>query len=305
MIKNKEKAQLAPLLIITSGAMWGVIGIFTKKLSSSGLSPQQVTFIRCALSAVLIWLFLIIFDRKQLKIRFRDIWMFIGTGVMSLAFFSAMYFQTQQTATLSVAAVLLYTAPFFVMLLSAIFFKEKITWRKIISLILAFCGCVFTTGLAQALVTGNMMISTTSILTGVASGLGYSLYTIFGNVALKRYSNVTVTAYTMLFASLSMLPFSLSSDVPLAFTQSGTILAALGLSIISTILPYLLYTKGLKYTEAGRASVMAFTEPVVATIAGVLAFHEALTLQGIIGIALIFVSIIILNSGKRNKLLKS
>lgn len=302
MIKNRDNPRLAPLLIILSGSLWGIIGIFSKTLSANGLSPQQITFVRCALSAVLIWAFLFVFDRDKLRIRLRDIWMFIGTGILSLAFFSVMYFRTQQTANLSVAAVLLYTAPCFVMLLSAVFFKEKIGGRKIAALLLAFCGCVFTTGLAQMLVTGEAVISLGSALTGVASGLGYSLYTIFGNVALKKYSDVTVTAYTMLFAALSLLPFSLSSGLPSAFSQSGSLLAALGIALVSTILPYLLYTKGLKHTEPGRASVMAFVEPVVATLTGVLIFSETLTLQGVIGILLIFVSIVILNTDSRKKL---
>lgn len=295
--KEKSILRFAPLLIILAGACWGVIGIFTMNLTANGYTAAQITFVRCGISAVMLWLFLLIFDRQKLKIRLRDIWMFLGTGILSLVFFSVMYFMTQQSSTLSVAAVLLYTAPCFVMIMSAIFFKEKITARKIISLVLAFAGCMFTTGLVESMITGSTgSVPAATILTGIASGVGYALYSIFGNVALKRYSSITVTAYTMLIAAAALAPFCAVNELLPAIIVGSTIKYAIGIATVSTILPYLLYTLGLKYTEPGKASVMAFSEPVVATLTGIIAFRERMTVGGIIGIALIFVSIVILNT---------
>lgn len=296
----KKKAGLlrfAPFFIILGASCWGLIGLFTKPLSASGCTAVQIAFLRCGTAAAILWIFLAVFDRKKLKIKLPDIWMFLGTGVLSIVLFSVMYFMTQQQASLSVAAVLLYTAPFFVIIMSALFFREKISGRKIISLLIATAGCVFATGLISSLSgNGTAYVSGLGILTGVASGFGYALYSIFANVALKKYSSVTVTAYTFLFAALALAPFCLKSELlEIVATDSTVWQNTLLLAIFSTIVPYVLYTLGLKYTEPGKASVMAFAEPVVATLTGVLVFHEEMTGGGVIGIILIFAAIILLN----------
>ena len=298
MVTGKPAASktLAPLLIILGASCWGCIGLFTKPLSAAGLSAAQIAFARCFISAVLLWLFLAVFDRKKLKVQFKDLWMFIGTGVLSLVLFSVMYFTAQQLTGLSVASVLLYTAPCFVMIMSAMFFHEKITGRKILALGLAFSGCVCTTGLFGSLFGGGLQLSVKGIICGVGSGLGYALYSIFGNVALKKYSSVTVTAYTFLFASLALMPFCINGEMLLIISGSAVIRSIVALAVVSTIAPYLLYTLGLSFTQPGKASIMAFAEPVVATLVGTAVFGEALPLSGIVGIAMIFFSIIILNS---------
>lgn len=294
-------AHFAPLLIILGASCWGIIGLFTKRLSSCGCSAAQIAFLRCAVSALLMLLYLVVFDRKQLKIALRDIWMFLGTGILSLVMFSVLYFTTIETTGLSVAAVLLYTAPCFVMIMSAIFFKEKITSRKLAALIVAFIGCTCTTGLMSALFSGSLSgIGCKGILTGLGSGFGYALYTIFGNVALKKYSSVTVTFYTLAFAAIGLAPFCLRGEFLALVSQPEVIWSGLGICVFSTIAPYLLYTLGLNYTQPGRASVLAFTETVVATLVGVLVFNETLTSYGVAGNVLIFASLLFLSMKKES-----
>lgn len=299
----KEKTTgisgFAPFLIVLGASCWGLIGLFTKQLSAAGCTPAQTAFLRCFVSAVLLFVYLVVFDRKQLKIALKDLWMFIGTGILSLVMFSVCYFTTIESTDMSVAAVLLYTSPCFVMVMSAIFFKEKITGRKITALAVAFAGCVCTTGLLQNFGSaGASAIAPIGILTGLGSGFGYALYSIFGSVALKKYGSITVTFYTFLFSSAALAPFTVRSELIATVSQPSVLWVVLGIAVISTIAPYLLYTLGLIYTEPGRASVLAFSEPMVATLAGVLVFHETLTVYGIVGILLIFISIIILSTKK-------
>lgn len=306
-MKEKSRiARLAPVFIIVGASCWGFIGLFTKHLYGAGCFAVQVAFLRSFIAALLLWLFLLIFDRDKLKIKLRDLWMFFGTGVLSLVLFSVMYFKTQQETTLSVAAVLLYTAPCFVILMSAVFFKEKITGRMLIALVLAVAGCVCTTGLIESLMTGSVgRLSVAGILTGIGSGFGYALYSIFANVALKKYSSITVTAYTFMFSALALLPFCVGTGLFSLLEKPEVWKNAIGIAVFSTILPYALYTLGLKYTEPGKASVMAFSEPVVATLIGVFVFREAMTAGGVAGIMLIFLSILLLNTGGKKPHKKS
>jgi drug/metabolite transporter (DMT)-like permease len=70
--------------------------------------------------------------------------------------------------------------------------------------------------------------------------------------------------------------------------------------LVSTIIPYLTYTIGLKGVENGRASIIASIEPVVATLIGILWFHEKMTIWVLIGIILVLTGIVISNKEERS-----
>jgi drug/metabolite transporter (DMT)-like permease len=74
-------------------------------LGDGGLRPVQTTELRCLVAAVILLVLLAVFDRKLLKIEARDIWMFIGTGLLSISMFSILYFTAASLVTLSMAAV--------------------------------------------------------------------------------------------------------------------------------------------------------------------------------------------------------
>ena len=222
--------------------------------------------------------------------------MFLGTGLLSIVFFNICYFLTIERATLAVASILLYTAPCFVMLMSAVFFHEKVTVQKLAALVLAFAGCVLVSGF-----TGGQM-SGSAVLTGIGSGIGYALYSIFGSVALKKYQPFTVIFYTFLIASVGLIPFSAVTEIGAVMIGSGSVIASgLALGVLSTLLPFILYTGGLKELEAGKASVLAFAEPMIATIAGIVIFKEKVNMQNALGIVLIFAAILLLNMRLRLK----
>lgn len=300
---NTGISRWASVCILIAGGLWGIIGLFSSALADGGFSPVEITFVRSAVAALGLWIYLLIFRRKLIRIELKDIWMFLGTGILSIVFFNIMYFMTIRLSTLSIAAILLYTAPCFVMVMSVIFFHEKLTGAKVAALLCAFTGCIFTTGIVDAVISGEGpgKITGLGIVTGICSGIGYALYTIFGNAALKKYRSETVTAYTFLVASVSLAPFCLNGELLGrlgSFSMAGN---TLGIGLVSTLTPFCFYTIGLKYTEPGKASVMAFVEPMVATLVGIFILKQGITFTGIAGILLIFLSIVILNlkPGKR------
>lgn len=294
MKKDGQKAAVAKILAAAAG--WGIIGVFSRPLSDAGLNAVQITFVRSVIVALGMALYLLLTDRKQFQIHWKDIWMFLGTGLLSIVFFNICYFLTIERATLAAASILLYTAPCFVMLMSAVFFHEKVTVQKLAALVLAFAGCVLVSGF-----TGGQM-SGSAVLTGIGSGIGYALYSIFGSVALKKYQPFTVIFYTFLIASVGLVPFSAVTEIGAVMIGSGSVIASgLALGVLSTLLPFILYTGGLKELEAGKASVLAFAEPMIATIAGIVIFKEKVNMQNALGIVLIFAAILLLNMRLRLK----
>lgn len=136
----------AYLQIIAAAALWGCIGLFLKLLTAAGLTSMQGVALRSVVGVVFYGLFLFFTDRTALFIVPRDWYYFFGTGVCSLLFFNWCYFSAITRSSMSVAAVLLYTSPVFVTLMSALFFREKITPVKTAALAVTFAGCVLVTG---------------------------------------------------------------------------------------------------------------------------------------------------------------
>lgn len=120
-MKNKETMAVIKILIAACG--WGLIGVFSRPLSAEGLSAMQITFVRSIIVAVGMGIFLLVTDKSLFYIQMKDFWMFLGTGLISIIFFNICYFMTIERATLAAASILLYTAPCFVMLMSAFFFS--------------------------------------------------------------------------------------------------------------------------------------------------------------------------------------
>ena len=287
-----DRRSRSVLMVVAAGILWGVIGLFSRALNDAGLDSLQVVMARCSVTAIGAFILLVLFKREFLRIHIRDIWMFFGTGVCSIILFNYLYFQTAQLVSLSMTAVLLYTAPCFVLIFSVFIFRETLTARKIMALVFAFGGCVLTAGIIGSGGDYNAM----GFAMGVGSGFGYSLYTIFSKFALRKYHPFTVIFYTFLVATIAMIPFCRPWEiVDVAINDTEALWYILGLGILITLVPYFLYTEGLNGLDAGVASVIAFVEPMVATIAGFIVYDEQVTLLNLTGIAMILFSLMLLN----------
>lgn len=293
MQQKSAADRFAPLLILTAGSMWGSMGLFVRVLGKTGCSNAEIVFLRAIVTAVCLLAYLAVYDRSLFRIRLKDLWCFLGTGLLSIVFFNICYFTTITLTSLAVAAVLLYTAPAIVIVLSAFLFSEKITGRKLIALLMTFAGCVCVSGLLS----GDSSLTLTGFITGLGAGLGYALYSIFGRYALQRgYHSFTINFYTFLFASLAALPLSDAGKILSVSTSSPFMLFfSVACGIVTTALPYIVYNFGLSSMENGQAAIIASIEPVVATLLGFFVFHEALTPGNILGIGLVLSAIVLSN----------
>ena len=292
-MSEKKKRGVGPLLILLAGCFWGSMGIFVRKLGEYGFSSVQIVAIRLTLAAVGFSVILLIKDRKGFKIHLKGLPLFLGLGFGSILFFTVCYFTAIRMMPLSTAAILLYTSPIWIMLMSVLFFREKLTGRKLLALVLAFAGCVLVSGIS-----GEGM-TLPGLLVGLGSGIGYGLYSILGTVALRRYSPFTVTTYTFVFAALGswlicrpaemLAKFAAAPDLP------GLVFFCFLTALVTAVIPFLAYTLGLQTVEASRAGILATVEPLVATLIGVAVFSEPLTLLSGLGMLLILAAVVLLN----------
>ena len=281
--------------VLGGGFCWGFMGFFVRHLADFRIDSNGAVIVRCGIAAVCFGLLILCRDYRQFRVRLKDLWCFIGTGLFSLLFFTFCYFHAISMMDLSAAAILLYTAPTIVMILSAILFREKITRIKTAAVVLAFVGCCFVSGIGT-----DTVLTPKGLMFGLGSGFGYALYTIFSRYALQRgYSSSTINFYSCLLAvsgaALIWKPQGLFSAATASAPAAAWCLAT---GVLSCFVPYMLYTYGLTGLENSRASVLASVEPVVASLVGVFIYHETLTVPAAIGVLLVLAAIFLLNRKK-------
>lgn len=295
---TEKKRNIGPALILLAGCFWGSMGIFVRRLGAYGFTSIQIVSIRVTLAALAFCLLLLVRDRSGFRLSPRDFPLFLGLGFGSILFFTVCYFTAIEMMPLSTAAILLYTSPIWIMLMSALFFRERLTALKLLALALAFAGCVLVSGISGEGVT------LTGLLFGLGSGLGYGLYSILGAVALRKYSPYAVTAWTFLSAAIGSLLICRPADMLAKFAAApdlpALLLLCLVTALVTAVIPFMAYTLGLRTVEASRAGILATVEPMVATLIGILVFSEPLTPLSGLGMALILAAVILLN-GKRRK----
>ncbi|MBA3530337.1 MAG: EamA family transporter [Ardenticatenales bacterium] len=292
-IDNSSK-QKGVLMVVLAAVLWGTLGPTIRGLTAVGAAPVPIGFWRALLAGIALAVWLALRDPAQLRVAWRDLPFFLAYGLISVALFYTVYPLAIQLSTVAVAAVLLYTAPAWVTLMSFFFFGEPLTVRKGIAVALTFAGAALVSGAYELSV---LRTSGWGIAAGLASGLTYATFSIFGKAALRRYRPATTMLYSLGAGMLFLLPVALAQwqalVAPLQSAQGILLLLYIGL--VPTVGSLMLYTTGLQtLNDAGRASIIATIEPLVAALLGYFLLAEALTRPQWLGGAFILAGVLLL-----------
>ncbi len=295
---NEQSTRKGALLVALAAILWGTLGPSFRGLIAAGAEPLGIGFWRTLIggAALVAWA---LWQRPALlRIERRALPLFLAYGLVSVAIFFWIYPTAVQLSTVAVAAVLLYTAPAWVALLAAFFFGEPLTARKGAAIVITFAGTVLVAGAYDL---SALQANGWGVLAGLGSGITYALFSIFGKAALRRYSPVTAMIYALAFGALFLLPLVVLREwepfvAPLRSARGVALLLYLGL--VPTAGSMLLYSTGLqKLGDAGRASIIATIEPLVAALLGFLLLGEALAPVQWLGGALILAGVLSLSGG--------
>ena len=286
-----KKSTLGIILALSSALFWSTMGSISRGLNSYGFGAFEVVVVRLGIGFAATALYLLFFKRELFKIKIKDLWCFFGTGIASLFLFSICYFNSLNYVTISTATVLVYTSPIYVMILSMLFFKERLTRVKIIAILLAMVGIVLLCGTDL----GGKPIG---IILALASGFFFSLYTIFSRFAqIRGYNSLTIVLYTFLFSTVASAPFAnwrIISRVATDFSWE-LLLLVIAMGIVTGFLPYVCNTRALELIEASRVPIIATFEPVAASVLGFILFNEKITALSAVGMLLVLLAVLVLN----------
>lgn len=273
------------LLVVTAATCWGMIGIFSSIAFSEGLAPLEVAFWR----AFIAWFFFgcQAILRKETRLDKKDLPLLTVFSLMGISLFYFVYLIAVKTGGAAFASVLLYTAPAWVVICSFFIYREKLTAAKVLAVILVILG-VFLISKSGGNSAATVSLGAVAIISGLAAGFCYSLYYTIGKYFSKKYSPANFFLYVLPIGALGLLPF-----VDFAHKTLEAWLALLGVAFISTFIANYCYYQGLKRLEAGRASIVATLEPVVAAVAAYFILGEYFTVAGYLGVTLILVAVIL------------
>lgn len=290
MLRCARNDRSVPYLrILAAAAIWGSIGVAGRIAFAAGVDPLQTAFLRAAIAFVALAAAVAIWNRPLLHVQRSDLWLFAAFGVVSIAAFFFVYLYAISRTSVATAAILLYTAPAWVIVLSRLLFREPLTRGKVLAVILAFAGCVLV---VRGYDPQSLRLNLPGVLAGLASGFTYGMYSIFGKTALRRYSPLTALVYALGIGA-AVLGGAAAASGRVSLMHPATAWAAVVyLSLVTTLLAQYLYLSGLGALEAGRASLVATFEPVVAAVLGYVALGELLEGWQIVGGVLVLSAVL-------------
>ncbi|SES32144.1 DMT family transporter [Salisediminibacterium halotolerans] len=279
---------VAYLLVVAGAACWGVTGLFVQQLYDFGLTPSQAVTVRLSFSSLLLFILLFLFARDYLKVRLKDLPHLVMLGIAGISLFNLFYFTVMERATVAIAVVFVYTSPIFAALIARLLYKEALTLQKSIAILLSLTGCAFAIGLLPA---GGDPVTIGTILIGLLAGLFCSSYSLLGKYVTGLYHPFTTTFYALLGGALFMLPISQVWEHQQLLFSGSAWLSVFGISIVSTIAAYILFTLGLTHIESSRAAILSSVELVFSVLVSFFILQEMLTGWQAFGIVLVLLSV--------------
>ncbi len=265
------------VLVLAAAVLWGSLGVAVRFTTAAGVGVFEASVWRAGLAFLGALSVAVVTEPRALAVRARDLGLFAAYGFVSIALFFLAYFTAIERTTVATAAVLLYTAPAWVTGLSAVLFGEELSPAKGASLLLAFVGCALV---VRAYEPTGLRGDWLGVTAGLASGLTYGLYSIFGKLALRRYPPLLVLVYALGFGTVFLALLGLAAGLPPRRFLPSSVAPAMGsllyLGLVTTLAAQWLYVAGLRRVQASRASIVATAEPVVAAVLGYVVFGETL-----------------------------
>ena len=274
--------------IATAAVMYGLIGIFVKLTTQMPLG--SIIFYRLLFGLFAIAIFIACCRRlSELRLGQKKQYILL-LGLMQAGTMLSYFFSLKHTSV-SIAVLLLYTAPVYVTLLSPFLLKEYINRRSIFALAISIIGVILVIrpGTLFQDVDHTYLIG---LAAGLVSGLFYGGMTLTSRYLKDFYTGTAQGAWALLITLLIFSPYS-AAITPKVLLDNLAVLVLFG--FISTAMALVLYLSGLMQVRAQNASIVALLEPAIAVVFAYLILSEPVTVSMVAGGALILLGAVIIS----------
>lgn len=274
-------------LAVMASAMWGIMGIFVRGLSSVGYSSYDISFLRCLLAGIGFFLFKAATDPGSLKIDGKGLLVCFYYGLAAYAVGFVAYGIALERIPVAVATVLMFLSPVWVVVLGAVFFKEKLRAQTAAVILICIIGASLV---ANVFGTAGGQLDSIGIAAGLVNGFSVALQLMIPRLFLKTYRRDTMLVYGFFGAAIGL---SFLTDFhKIAQSIHGphmpmVLIHALCLGFLCTMVANVSFVNAAAYISTTVCSILSSLEVVVGGIVGVLAFQERMSLLQVIGAVII------------------
>lgn len=279
---------------IIAAISYGMNPLGALPLYEVGIHADSVLFYRYLIAAIILAI-IMLFRKEFFHIRTQEIVSLLGLGVL-FAVASLTLFVSFHYMDAGIASTLLFVYPIFVALIMALFFKEALTKKTAVSIILAVSGVLL---LYQG--GDGKGLDKMGVVLVLISALSYALYIVVVNKAKLEMSAIKLTFYVLIGCVATILIHSVTptGNSIQMLTTPYMWMCALMLAIVPTVISLVLMAIAVYAVGSTPTAIMGALEPLTAVVIGILVFNEPFTIQLGIGIVLILSSVLYLILGKR------
>lgn len=275
------KQLKADLMLLMITVFWGASYILTK-MGLLELQPYNLTAWRFITAFIIA---AIIFHRRILKTDKKTIkYAFLLAGILFGVFIS-MTFGLQYTSA-SNAGFLVSLSVVFIPIISAVFFMQKIEKKVLVGVCLAFIGIALLTLNTQLRISGGDLLC---ILCGVL----FALHVVITGMYTKEVDSINLSVLQLGFVGLFSIFFSFATETVRVPNTALSWFAILSLSILCTVVGYIVQTTAQQYTSATHTGLILSLEQVFSAMFAYLYLGEVLTPRGYAGALLLLISVLI------------
>ena len=276
-------------MVLLAATIWGVGGVMVNTMVDLGMPPFQVVFYSNGLAFLVLLVVMTIVAPRYVLVGWREVPRVSAGGLLGAGVSFTCYANAVALTTVSLATVLLYTAPAWVTLLAWRFLGEQVGSRRVLAVIAAFIGCALVARLYHPDALQGSLIG---VGYGLVSGFGYGAAIVVGKHVLVRHHPLSVALFGSGATALLVLPFQ---STLLPTTLPGTSLLWLVAFLIGpTIVAPVVFNIGLRRLQAGLVTLLGMWELVVAVALGVVLLSEPMELPQAFGVLLVAASVIVL-----------
>lgn len=267
---------------IIAAISYGTNPLFALPMYKLGMGVNSVLFYRYFFAVIIYGLVLKIFKKINFKISFKE---FVCLFFMAIlfAFSSVSLFESFKYLASGIACTILFVYPIMVALISAIFFKEKLTKISILAMFLSLTGIFLLNGG----ISGHL--NPLGISWVLLSALVYAIYIVLvKNLPPVKHIKHEKLSFYIMFFGLSVFIFNLKFCTELQPINDFRVLAcALALAIFPTVISLETINIAIRLIGPTTTAILGALEPLTAIFFGLLLFSETLTLSTVLGIIFI------------------
>ena len=281
---------LALIAATTASAIYGINHTIAKGLMPDVIGPYAFIILRVSGAAIVFWGMSIFFPKE--KIDRKDWPRIVLCALFGMVLNMNMFFKGLELSTPINSSVVITLTPVILLILSAIFLRERITWIKSIGIGIGLIGALVlilfgakSQENAPNIPIGNLLF--------IVNAVSYAFYLIFVKPLVSKYSSITLMKIFFLIAFFMNIPIGGSQFLEVAWMDLGfsEIWKMIFVVVGTTVLTYLFNVYALKQLSPSTIGAFIYLQPVLATLFAVFAGADSITPLRLFAAALIFTGV--------------